>query len=347
VPGPEWGLGAFRDALNRAVVEEGYEILLPSGDAEVLALAELRDQLEAVVPYPDAAAVRHAHDKLDLAVAAPAAGLRAPRTMLATNELHPQTFADAVMVKARVHTAPRSPGDPLRFEAVRVTTPAEGAARVAQLRAAGREAIVQEIVDGPLLGFVAVADGRGRLRGTVQQVASRVWPSSGGLIARARTVPVDPVLAQGVARLLHGLGWTGLAMLEFVVPADGAPRLIDFNGRFYASIALALRAGVNLPAMWAAYATSRPFAGPDTARAGVRFQWLEGDLRLAAERRGPAMLGEALASLRYGVGASHSQWTLSDPGPALRRAREVVATDGRRVPRLLRRVSTTRASAPD
>jgi predicted ATP-grasp superfamily ATP-dependent carboligase len=347
VPGPEWGLTAFRDALNRAVVEGGYEVLLPSGDAEVLALAELRDELGAVVPYPNAAAVRRAHDKLDLAAAAQEAGLRAPRTVLATGDLHPRTFGDAVMVKARVHAAPRSPGDPLRFEAARATTPAEVAARVGQLRAAGREAVVQEIVDGALLGFVAVGDGQGRLRGTVQQVASRVWPSSGGLIARAQTVPVDPVLAAGVARLLRGLGWTGLAMLEFVVPADGAPRLIDFNGRFYASIALALRAGVNLPAMWAAHATSRPFAGPDTARAGVRFQWLEGDLRLAVQRRGPAMLGEAVAALRYGVGAGHSQWLLSDPGPALRRAREVVATDGRRVPRLLRQVSPTRASAPD
>src|SRR3954464_15142030 len=67
VPGPEFGLGAFRDALNRAVAEGGYEILLPSGDAEVLALAEVRDELDAVVPYSDAAAVRRAHDKLDLA----------------------------------------------------------------------------------------------------------------------------------------------------------------------------------------------------------------------------------------------------------------------------------------
>jgi predicted ATP-grasp superfamily ATP-dependent carboligase len=347
VPGPESGLDTFRDALNRAVDEGGYEVLLPAGDAEVLALAELRDELHAIAPYHDAADVRRAHDKVELALAAHEAGLRAPRTLLATSRLPADVFARPVMVKARVHAAPARLGDPVRFEAARTRTPLEGAARIAQLHAAGREAIVQEIVEGPLLGFVAIGDGDGALRGTVQQVAWRVWPSAGGTITRARTVPVDPSLALGVAKLLRALRWRGLAMLEFIVPADGEPRLIDFNGRLYATLALALRAGVNLPAMWAAHATSRPFDGADTARVGVRYQWLEGDLRLAAERRGGAMVAEAVASLGYAVGAGHSQWTVDDPGPALRRAREVLATDGRRLPRLLRRLSPMRAGVAD
>src|SRR5205823_3805656 len=116
-----------------------------------------------------------------------------------------------------------------------------------------------------------------RVVARVQQEARTIWPLNAGMSARAETVPVDEVLAAKVAELLQELGWFGLAQLQFVVPEDGGPVLIDFNGRLYGSLALAVAAGVNLPAIWGCVATDRPLPRTREGLAGVRYQWEEGD----------------------------------------------------------------------
>jgi predicted ATP-grasp superfamily ATP-dependent carboligase len=121
-----------------------------------------------------------------------------------------------------------------------------------------------------------------------------------------------------VGALLVELGWFGLVQLQFIEPPDGAPQLIDFNGRFYGSMALALAAGVNLPALWASVATGGRVPPRTDGRPGVRYQHLEGDLQAArAERRGG--LTRAMAGcLIYAVRARHSILSLRDPLPGLR-----------------------------
>jgi len=143
-------------------------------------------------------------------------------------------------------------------------------------------------------------------------------------------VPVDPEFAGRAAALLAALGWFGLAELQFVVPADGIPRLIDLNGRFYGSLALAVAAGANLPATWAALATGRAngpveAVEPVTAVAGVRYCWWEGDLRRALRERRGGMARDLAGTLYAGVGAVHSITRLGDPVPALTQARRLLA----------------------
>jgi hypothetical protein len=144
-------------------------------------------------------------------------------------------------------------------------------------------------------------------------------------------MPVDPRLREGVAALLERLGWFGLAQVQFLAPPGGEPRLIDLNGRFYGSLALAVGAGVNLPAIWAAAAQDRPPPPAPAQLPTVRYQWLEGDLRRAfAERRG-GLLTDVAGTLRYAVGAQHSVASLRDPGPALRLAAGFLPRARRRV----------------
>ena len=116
--------------------------------------------------------------------------------------------------------------------------------RVGQIAELGGQAEVQEFLDGDLMAYAAVTTAGGRrIAAQSMQVASRVWPPGAGASCRAVSVPVDPELSGRAAALLAALGWFGLAELQFIVPADGNPRLIDLNGRFYGSLALAVRAG--------------------------------------------------------------------------------------------------------
>lgn len=317
IPSPQADLDAFTDAVGEAVRGGGYKVVFGAGDAELTALSLRREEFEAVVPYAAHERVMRSVDKLALAEAAAAAGLPIPRTAEATAaQLEGQR--PPFVVKAALH-APLSHGGAGRLEVLIARDRASAASHAAAIRAAGGVPLVQELVSGRLMACAVVATRESRIVIGTAQVADACWPPDVGVSARARTVEPDPGLFEGISRLLARLGWFGLAQLQFILPSEGAPLLIDFNGRFYGSLALAVGAGANLPATWAALATGRtpPPSPPGGARVGVRYQWLEGDLRRArAERRG-GLLRDLSDSLRYSRGAVHATWAPRDPWPSV------------------------------
>jgi carbamoylphosphate synthase large subunit len=297
---PAHGEG-FVDAVAAACAASGYEVVLPAGDAEAVALSAGRHRLAAALPYPPHDVVLRAFDKVAVAAIATECGMLVPRV--------PEPGELPAVVKARTHAGGR-------HEGALVRTQAELDAAAERLRGAGAEIVLQEVVPGALLAVAFVADARSEVVVQVHQRASRVWPVEAGVSTRAETIAPVPDLAAAVERFSRALGWVGLAQLQFLVPEDGRPRLIDCNGRLYGSLALALAAGVNLPALWAA---ADPGARP-AARLGCRYQWLEGDLRRAFEERRGGLVRDVGETLAYAVGAQHSILDVRDPQPAVAQA---------------------------
>jgi len=322
VPAAHQDPPAFLAAVARAVADGGYEVVFGAGEAEVLTLSEHRRAVPAVVPHAGHQVVLNALDKARLADVAVAAGFPVPRS------LAPESLSDEgrpVVVKARLHARPGQAGAPPRIDTNVVVGATAARRRVADIAALGGEAEVQEFLDGRLLAYAAVTTAGGRqVVAQSMQVACRIWPPGAGASCRAVSVPVDPELAGRAAGLLSALGWFGLAELQFLVPADGIPRLIDLNGRFYGSLALAVRAGANLPAAWAALATGRDVE-PVTAAAGVRYCWWEGDLRRALLERRGGLARDLAGTVRAGFGAAHSIGRWRDPAPALAQVRRLLA----------------------
>ena len=318
VPPPEEETSRFVAGVRRAVEAGGYELVFGAGDGEVIALSAARDELGAIFPYGPHEDVVRAFDKVALSEAAQRVGLAVPQS--ASPEEAP------VVVKPRRTTVHDPQGGQLRLRAKIKQTPEEASERVAYLDSVGADPLVQRYVEGDLVAQIAVTDRDSRVVAAVQQRASSMTPRGG--TARGETEALDASLAERVAALLAEINWFGIAQVQFVVPRGGEPVLIDLNGRFYGSMALALAAGVNLPAIWAALATGRPLPVIESPRIGVRYHWLESDLR-----RGHGIAG----SLRYAVGARHGLWDGRDPGPALRHA-------GRLAGRLLRHHSPAKRS---
>jgi predicted ATP-grasp superfamily ATP-dependent carboligase len=317
VPPPEEDESGFVTGVRRAVEAGGYELVFGAGDGEVLALSAARDELGAIFPYGPHEDVVRAFDKVALSEVAQRVGLAVPQS--ASSEEAP------VVVKPRRTTVHDPDGGQLRLRAEVKATPEEAEARVEYLETVGAEPLLQRYVEGDLVAQVVVTDRDSRVVAAVQQRASSKTPSGG--TARGETEALDPSVAEGVAALLAELNWFGIAQAQFQVPPGGEPVLIDLNGRFYGSMALALAAGLNLPAIWASLATGRPLPVIEPPRIGVRYHWLESDLRRALrERSGVA------GTLRYALGARHGLWAGHDPGPALRHA-------GRLSVRALRRAS--------
>ena len=325
VPAAHRDMNGFIAAVAEAVERVGYEVVFGAGEAEVVALSARRDEIGAVVPYAADEVVQRALDKADLEAAAVRAGIALPPTLALAEVRDPSA---PVVVKARRHAAPERRGAPPRIDTNVVFGAAAAHRRVAQIQADGAEPIVQPFLAGDLVAYSAVADRDSQVAADSMQVAARIWPRHAGASCRARTVPVDGDIAAGAQRLFASLGWFGLAELQFIVPADDTPRLIDFNGRFYGSLALAVAAGANLPAVWAALATHRPVARV-RARPGVRYQWLEADLRFALSGPADRRLRGVGNALAFALTAQHSLLDVRDPAPGATRLRHIVSLSRR------------------
>lgn len=317
VPSPEDDPDAFAAAIDEIAREHNYALVFGGGDAEALALSSSRARIGALIPYAPHERVLRAHDKLELAGAAARAGLRTPAAAEATTaEL--RRWQPPYLVKASLHAPLAAGGGPARLNPMIATERPPAEQRAAEIRAAGSVPFLQELVQGRLLAVAVVSDPDGELVACTAQRAEATWPPRAGVSVRARSVALDPETAAGVRSLLTELGWFGLAQLQLMEPPGGHPRLIDFNGRFYGSLALAVAGGQNLPAIWAALATGRE-PPQETAKGDRRYQWFAGDLRRAVVERRGGLARDVLGSLRYSRGAVQSVFSLRDPAPALRR----------------------------
>ncbi len=300
----------FLTDVAAAVAERGYEIVFCSYESGLMALSRRREAIApAVWPYASYEVVRRTFDKLDLFHAVLAAGLNAPHTEPA-DEAALATWSGPVVVKARNHV-------PQRFDTEIFPGPEQAAALVERTVAEGGEPLLQRPLSGTMGAVVIVAGRGGEMLAEIHQEATRTWPPGAGDTVLGRVVAPDPELSRGIARLVAELGWQGLAQIELFRAPDGTVAITDFNGRFYGSMALAIAAGVNVPAIWARDALGLdPWGGGARreARLGARFQWLNRDLA-AGYAQGPAGLLDALVAAPL---AAHSMWNVRDPLPAVR-----------------------------
>lgn len=343
VPGLSAGALAFLEAVERAVAAHDYDLVFPSSDGEMLVLSEERERLGALVPYARHETLLRAIDKRGLADAASAAGLATPPSAPSAREGRELWGDGPVVVKESLHGTFNAAGEFSHLAPESFLDDAAADRHAQRISMAGGEPVVQPLITGTLMAFSSVVDAQGRMLARVQQTAERTYPRRAGLSVRARTTAVEEPLAEQAERLLRSLDWFGLSELQFIVPPSGPPVLLDLNGRFYGSMSLAMAAGVNLPGLWARAAMELPAPGAVDARAGVRYQWLEGDLR-AAREDSHGMLRDVAGCLRYGRSANASIWSAGDPMPGAYAAMKLTLQLARRG--AVRKPASQRATAP-
>ncbi len=295
------GEEAFVESLDDVVARHGHDVVFVSWEAAVAAVSANRDRLRFPVGYGPHRGVIQAMHKEQLLLSAARAGIVTPRTVHATREQLAQ-LSGPLIVK------PAAPVD-ASFAAMAFEDAGAALSRAQLIEAAGGRAIAQEQLRGSLIAVSLVAGETG-IVSIAQQRAVHVWPMPAGVTARGTTVAVDPALRSRIELLLEELEWRGIAQLQFLLPADGEPRLLDFNPRFYGSIALAIRAGANHPDIWARLIAGLPVT-PVSARPGASYQWFTRDLRasLAASERPRELARFAFTAAT----AAHSLWSWQEP----------------------------------
>ena len=140
--------------------------------------------------------------------------------------------------------------------------------------------IVQERIsaEGAALGASLIMDKAGNLIAGVAHRRLQQYPVSGGPSTDRETIDA-PELIERSRKLLESLNWTGVAMVEWKLdPKDGKEKLLEINPRFWGSLELAVRAGVNFPLLYAEASEGKLACklptGPFYGTSGVRCRWM-------------------------------------------------------------------------
>jgi predicted ATP-grasp superfamily ATP-dependent carboligase len=306
----------FVAALAAALRQIRVDALLPSTDAALLAISRSRERLphSLLTWLPPDETLARVFQKGALLEEAARAGFAVPETVECGNQEAARTAAATVgfplVVKPNMSVLPSAGG--ARRESARIAR--DDAQLAAALAAMGSHVLVQRFyARAPVLSFAGVASA-GRLVAVVTARWWRRWPPLDGAAAFAETVAPPSGVAERAEALVAALGWEGIFELEVLELDGGTFAPVDFNPRPFGWMALALRAGANLPAVWAE-CVQKLAPRPVLARPGVRYRWEEGDAGhlLWQLRQGRARAAAAVLLPHRRV--AHAYFELRDPRP--------------------------------
>jgi biotin carboxylase len=312
------------------------DLIIPVSDEVLLPLSAHRERFAGVctLAIPAADALEQVADKSATVALARRLGLPVPPTALVrTVEEAANAAPDLgwpVVVKPARSRVVRADGVD-RFEVSYADSPP--AVRRIMQRLEGRvDVLLQQYRAGEGHGVeLLLADGEPLL--AFQHRRLHEVPITGGASALRESVAIDPTMLAHATALMRELRWTGLAMVEFLVAADG-PTLMEINGRIWGSLPLAVKSGADFPLGLAQLFTGqRPVAGP-APRVGVRSRnlrleliWIGSVLR--GERRYPFLspprrwAGIAAALRLVSPRDGFDVLSREDPSPGLAEAAQV------------------------
>ncbi len=312
---------AFTAALLALVRDQEFDLILPAGDQALAALADLYDQLGPLrMGCPSPRSVERVLNKSLTLETAQRCGIRVPFTCTVA------TIAELDAI------APQ-----LRFPVV-VKPEKKGAAAfrvfyfntLPDLRSALQSqnwssVLLQEYCPGVGVG-VEVLIHEGECVARFQHRRLREAPATGGVAVFAISEDPDPELMRSSLALLRALEWEGVAMVEFRVErGTGISTLMEVNGRFWGSVSLPIKAGVDFPLYyWQLFHGEQPLV-PDRYKVGMRWRWGPGCLdriqsilfrNTGAVGSRPSRWQELLrAPADFSPFTREALWSWSDPFP--------------------------------
>ena len=136
--------------------------------------------------------------------------------------------------------------------------------------------LIQERVpaEGRGQGVSVLMDQKGECIAAFAHERLQQYPNSGGPSTDRQSIEA-PELIEWSVRLLKKLSWRGIAMVEWKLdPRDGKAKLMEINPRFWGSLELAVRSGIDFPKLYAEAALGNVTAKVERYPAQVRCRWM-------------------------------------------------------------------------
>ena len=343
---PGRDFNAYGDEVSRCIEGLAMPLAIPCSDTALRLIKARGGQLATIcrVAAPGLAAIHAVLDKSETMQLARAAGVPVP-SRYELPDLAAVCSARGSLVFPLIAKPNSKDGTPARFKVKYFHTFDELEREFIEDPRFGANYLIQEYVSGHGVGIgMLVSDGEAVA--VSQHRRFKELPARGGVAVTAESEPVDAELAGHSLRLLRKIGWQGLAMVEFKRSETGRVCLMEVNGRFWGSIALAVASGVDFPRyVWELH-NGVPHAALGQPHRRTRFCWSAGELTRLGELATTPGIGsgslvhetaEFFTNLL--VRGGHPVFRVTDPAPGIlelwRVGRDAA---GRRASSLLRRV---------
>lgn len=300
----------FGRALERLVLARPGAVLLPMEDATLRWVSDHREKLAENARFliPSREALATAWDKALTLQTAQRLGLPCPRTWETKDalefaekarELEPGTFV----------TKPRSGSGSTGITYGESRTRADWEAHWRRFG----PMLIQERVSpqGRGQGVSLLMDSDGECVASFAHERLQQYPNSGGPSTDRRGIWAPELVDQSV-RLLKRLDWRGVAMVEWKIdPRDGIPKLMEINPRFWGSLELAVRSGVDFPLLYARAALGEKSDPVRMYPAGHRCRWMiPGEILRYHEQKRAGR--EGLIAFLRGLPSNAEEWDWRD-----------------------------------
>lgn len=320
LPSPAERPDDFLNALSAKIKVTGTDMLIPAPDGPLSAVSQHYDKLKSLVHLacPSPAVVDRVLNKETTSKIAASLGIRVPPEYVVSSSTSANVirqFAFPVIAK------PKEKRAAAELFKVRYFHTAEELS----------ETLKGRLLDDAILQGYCLGDGVGvemliheqNCIAAFQHRRLSEFPRTGGVAVTAVAEVLDPELAGISLKLLRGLEWEGVAMVEFRHDRrTGLATMIEVNGRYWGSLSLAIQAGIDFPAYQWKLAHGEIPRVPSCYAAGMTWRWSAGCLKrwhgrlISANRAVPAA-----SSPSQNAAASAEKrdalWKAEDPFPAL------------------------------
>lgn len=134
--------------------------------------------------------------------------------------------------------------------------------------------IIQEYVEGPGTGFYGIFN-EGRCINYFIHERIHEYPVTGGRSSFAKSIYNDKLKELGI-KVLERLNWHGVAMVEFKKDsANNTYKLMEINPKYWGSLELSYRSGINFPYLNYLIAMDKPLPEKQQIyKENVYFRWI-------------------------------------------------------------------------
>jgi predicted ATP-grasp superfamily ATP-dependent carboligase len=297
-----------------------------------------------LIPFPDHNRYDALSDKENLFRQAKKLGIPMPETLFSSHfTSRDGLISEAVkmgfpLVIKAAHSRARLSGKYVASSAMYANNPEELRIILGKTPFDQTRCLVQKRIQGTGVGiFLLACHGDVLARFAHRRIREK--PPSGGVSVLCESIQPPTEALDAASRLISSNGWHGVAMIEFKWDAEeNRPKLIEVNGRFWGSLNLAIKAGVDFPFLLYQLALGEKVEGPTEYRIGLKSRWELGDLdhlmiRLRRDPDHPSLSGtrvrkqDAVAAFLadfFRSSVDHEVFECRDPGPFLFEAKEYV-----------------------
>jgi len=281
ITSPLAGIEKFIEDVVELVKKNSYDVVLPFTHASVACVCYGKEKIEKFsrVPFPDFDIFMKFHDKFETVKLARRIGVPVPHTYSPKDFDELISLKDKikypVVIKAKIGCGVKNG---LRY----AKNPSElvlGYKEVRDNKSYSfldnfEKPMIQEYIPGKIHDAVMIANLEGVVRGALTQVREITYPVSGGPGSVNRTT-FEPEIIEYGKKMIKKVKWYGPLMFEFKLDSrDNSYKLLEVNPKFWGTLDLSIKAGIDFPEMACAIAKNGDVKPNFSYQVDLIYRWL-------------------------------------------------------------------------